>query len=425
MTKTVLAAFVVFASLAYGQGRQSEAEHWIATWAAAPQLPTPPGQARAGAFSGAFNNQTVRMIVHTSIGGHRVRVALSNAFGAAPLTIGAAHVALRAKDSAIAPNSDRALLFNGKPSCSIPVGAFLISDPVDLDVPKLSDLAVSVYVPGDTGLATAHSVGLHTTWITKSGDATAKPEIADAITTQSWYWLTRVEVLAPASTASLVTLGDSITDGTRSTPDTNGSWPAFLAARLQATPATSQIAVLNEGISGNRVLRDGTGPSALERFDRDVLSEPGVKWMTVLEGINDVRRGTGTDLTFGPNRTIPPSEWVTPDELIGAYKQIIDRAHEHGIKVFGATLLPCEGASLYTEHGNETRMSVNQWIRTGGAFDGVIDFDAVTKDAANPNHYRPDFDSGDHLHPNNVGYKAMADSINLALLANGKPKKNR
>ena len=212
------------------------------------------------------------MIVRTSVGGRSVRIALSNAYGAAPLMIGAAHIALRAKDSAIVAGSDRALTFNGKPTCSIPVGAFLLSDSVSLDIPKLGDLAITVYVPGDTGIATTHSVGLHTTYI-QSGDVTAAPDIAASATTASYYWLTSVEVAASPAAAAVVAFGDSITDGTRSTPNANASWPSYLAQRL------NNIAVLNQGISANRVLRDGFGVSALTRFDRDVIGQPGVKWV--------------------------------------------------------------------------------------------------------------------------------------------------
>jgi lysophospholipase L1-like esterase len=401
--RRLLIGGMLLTQLLFAQG-----EKWVPTWVASPQAPRALGPARAGTFSGAFNNQTARMVVHTSIGGRRVRVGLSNAYGAAPLAIGAAHIALRAKDSAIVAGSDRALTFNGKPTCSIPVGAFLLSDPVALEVPRLGDLAISVYVPGDTGIATTHSVGLHTTYI-KPGDATGAAEIADAVTTASWYWISSVEVAAPANMAAVVTFGDSITDGTRSTPNADASWPSFLAQRL------ANIAVLNQGISANRVLRDGFGASALARFDRDVLSQSGVKWVTVLEGINDIGAGIGPDFIFAPRPNAPASEVVTADELIGAYQQMIERAHEHGIKVFGSPLTPFEGAPYYSDHGNETRQTVNQWIKTSHAFDGVIDFEAVVKDPAHPNKMRPEYDSGDHLHPNDAGYKAMAEAVNPAL----------
>lgn len=386
---------------------QQASEKWIPTWVAAPQAPRTLGPARAGVFSGSFNNQTARMVIRTTIAGTRARVVLSNAYGANPLTIGAAHIALRAKESAIASGTDHALTFNGSPSIQIPAGAAIWSDPVAMTLPKAADLAISVYVPGDTGPATTHSVGLHTTWI-KAGDQTAAAEITEAQTTQSWYWISAVEVTAPASTATIVTFGDSITDGTRSTPNADASWPTFLSSR-------TSIPVLNMGISANRVLRDGFGQAALARFDRDVVAVPGVKWMTILEGINDIGAGIGPDFLFPPPANRPDSEIVKPEQLIAAYKQIIDRAHQHGIKVFGSPLMPFKGAAYYTDHGNETRHAVNEWIRTSKAFDALIDFDAITRDPADPEKMKADFDSGDHLHPNDKGYKAMADAIDLHL----------
>jgi lysophospholipase L1-like esterase len=364
------------------------------------------------------------MIVHIGIGGSRVRIRLSNAYGEAPLLIGAAHIALRSKDSAIVPGSDRALTFSGKPSFSIPVGAAVLSDPVNLQAPPAGDLAISIYVPGDTGPATLHSVALHTTYISRTGDAAGAPEITDAATSQSWYWLSSVEVEAGTNAAALVTFGDSITDGTRSTPDTNSSWPSFLERRLLANRATAHIAVLNEGISGNRILRDGIGPAGLARFDRDVLTQPGVKWVTILVGINDIGAGIGEAFIYGPRPNAPASENPTPDDLIGAYRQMIEQAHTHGIKAIGCTLLPFEGSAYYSEGGNRVRLAVNQWIRTGGAFDAVIDFDALMRSPKNPNDIRPEFDSGDHLHPNDAGYKAMADTIDLTMFAGPEAVKN-
>jgi lysophospholipase L1-like esterase len=372
--------------------------------AAAPNssAPQPPAiQPLAG-----LNHQTVRMIVRTSIAGRRLRVEFSNAFGTAPLMLGAAHIALRAKDSEIVPASDRALAFGGRPACAIPPGAMMISDPVDLDVPALSDLAVSMYLPSETGPPTMHGTGLHSTYITRDGNQTADRSIEAAATSQSWYWLSGIDVAAPADAAALVTFGDSITDGATSTPDTNRSWPSYLAARLSANAATANIAVVNQGISGNRVLRDGAGVNALARFDRDVLSVPGVKWVSIMESINDVGIGSRT-----------PAEAVTADDLITGLKQLADRAHMRGIKVIGCTLTPYEGAAYYSEPGEQIRTAINQWIRTSGAFDAVFDFDKVEQDAANPKQFRAGFNTTDHLHPNDTGYKAMADSVDLTLFA--------
>jgi lysophospholipase L1-like esterase len=340
------------------------------------------------------------MIAHTSIGGSRLRIELSNAFGSAPLAIGAAHIAMRDKESAIVPASDRTLLFGGRPTCWIPAGATVISDSVNLDVPAASDLAVSIFIP-ETGTAdTLHAVGLHTTYISKEGNATAQAALADATTTQSYYWLTNIDVAAAPGAAAIVTFGDSITDGAVSTPNTDRSWPSFLARRLAANGGAN-IAVLNQGISGNRLLRDGAGVNALARFDRDVLAQPGVKWLMILEGINDI--GLSSD-----------SDPVTSDDLIAALKQLTERAHEHGLKVIGGTLTPYEGAAYYRESGEPIRMAVNQWIRSSGAFDAVVDFDAVARDPEHPKQFRPGFNNGDHLHPNDAGYEAMANAIDLS-----------
>jgi lysophospholipase L1-like esterase len=233
--------------------------------------------------------------------------------------------------------------------------------------------------------------------------------MADAATTQAYYYLAGIDVLGPSGASLIVALGDSITDGHRSTPDTNHSWPVLLAARLAAQKATANIAVGNMGIGGNRVLRDVTGASALARFDRDVLSQSGVKWVMVLEGINDIGHGTLT-----------PAEMVTADELIAGYKQIIERAHTQGIKVIGCTLTPFEGAYYSKENGEAVREAVNNWIRTSGAYDAVVDFEAATRDPNNPKRLRADLDPGDHLHPNDAGYQAMANAVDLSIFG-GKP----
>ncbi len=276
---------------------QKAGEHWVATWAAAPQAavvlaPPPPGSnSRGPVFQDlkSFHDQTVRMVVRVSLGGRRIRVRLSNAQGRGPLMVGAAHVALHGQGSAIVPGSDRVLLFNGKGTVMIPAGAQMISDAVNLDVPALGDLAVSVFVPGDSGPLTLHALGLQTTYISAPGrDLTGQAAIEGGTTAEYWCWLSGVDVLAPADAAVIVAYGDSITDGATSTVNSNRSWPSILAQRLHANRSTKDLAVVNTAISGNRLLHDFVGTSALARFERDVLSEPGVKWVTLLEGINDI-----------------------------------------------------------------------------------------------------------------------------------------
>ena len=373
--------------------------HWVATWGASPSPQMADHEQMAKAKL-VYDNQTLREIVHTSIGGAKARIRLANPFGGATVTVGAAHIALRTKEAEILPDTDRALTFNGKPACTFGPGVVTVSDPVDFPVPAGGDIAVSLYFPGDTGPAVSNNQ-THTAWISKSGDQAAQATLAEPFTTGAYYWLAGVEVLAPPEAALIVALGDSITESFRSTPDTNRGWPSVLSARLLADKATAHFAVANMGIGGNRLLHDGTGASALARLDRDVLSQPGAKWLIVLEGINDVGR-------TGP-------EAVTAEDLIGADKQIIERAHSMGIRVIGCTLPPFGGASSYRENSEEARAGLNAWIRTGGAFDAVADFEKATQDPADPKKLKAEFDPGDHLHLTDAGYKAMADSIDLAI----------
>jgi lysophospholipase L1-like esterase len=438
--------FTQFGALGLAQNSNSQ-DHWIATWAASPQQPpavgagqrgpapappAPPASVSAGPAAGApgvpapaapaaagrggqrgapplvsLNDQTVRLFVRTSIAGQRLRIEFSNAYGTTPLSIGAAHVALHSKDSAIVAGSDRALAFGGRASVKIPPGASILSDAVALNVPKLADLAISVYTPGDTGPATRHSMALRNAYIVP-GDSTGAPELSSAVTTtNAWLLVSRVDVMAPAAAGTIVAFGDSITDGATSTPETNHSWPSLLAERLAANPATANIAVVNHGISGNRLLLDGTGTNALARFDRDVLSQAGVKWLMILEGINDIGQALRTGAA--------PEAAITADDVIGAYKQMIDRAHTHGIKVIGCTLTPYVGAAYASDAGESVRSAVNNWIKTGGAFDAVVDFDTATRDPANPKQFLPAYNNTDHLHPNDAGYKAMADAVDLTI----------
>ena len=408
--KSRLTLVLLLAQFAHAQ--PAKPGHWVATWGTAQLLvrPLPPATppatppAKQAPAAQGFTNQTVRMVVRTSIGGQRLRIKVENAFNSAPVTIGAAHIALRAKDSEIVAASDRALTFNGKPGCILSPGVVRLSDPVDLKVAPLTDLAVSLYFPGETGPPTSHGTGLHTTYISREGDFTGQPAIADAATTLSYYYLAAVDVEAPAGAAALVTFGDSITDGTASTPNSDHNWPSLLAARLAKNKKTASVGVANMGIGGNRVLYDGSGASALARLDRDVLSQSGVKWVMLLEGINDIGR-VGTNTPEAP----------TADDLIAAYKQLIEIAHTHGIAVIGCTLTPYEGAGYSREPGEAVRQAVNTFIRTGGAFDAVVDFEAATRDSGNPKRFRAAFDPGDHLHPNDAGYQAMADAVDLAI----------
>jgi lysophospholipase L1-like esterase len=394
-------------------------DHWVATWATAESLargpapaPNPnaaqPKQGAPTINARGFDNQTVRMIARTSMAGKRVRVKLENAFGSAPVKVGAAHIALRDKDSAIVTATDRALTFNGEPGVTLGPGAVIASDPVELTVPALSEVAVSLFFPAETGAPTNHGTALHNTYVT-DGDATAKASLDEPTVTQAYYYLAAIDVMAPANAFSIVTYGDSITDGTRSSNEGNHSWPALLAARLAAKRETASIGIANLGISGNRVLRDGAGVSAVARFDRDVLSQSGVKWVMLREGINDIGREASN-----------PAEMVEANDVIGGYKQIIDQAHTHGLKIIGCTLTPYGSAGYQREHGESVRQKVNEWIRTSGAFDAVADFEKATRDASTPPKIRAEFDPGDHLHPNDAGYQAMADAVDLAVFTKKK-----
>lgn len=381
-------------------------DHWVGTWAATP-VALAAAQSAAGVVPASFNNQTLRLIVRTSIGGHQVRVRLSNAFGTQPLAVGAAHIAIRGAGAAIVPGSDRTLTFGGAKSTKIWAGALMISDPVELDVPALGDLAVSIYLPGDVPATlpiTGQSTARQTNYISPAGDFTASADMPVSTTKISWYFVAGVEVMAPEQVGAVVALGDSLTASNISTPDTNNRWPDELARRFAA--AHRQMGVLNQGTGGNRILHDGAGENGLHRLDRDVLSQPGVTHMIVILGINDIR-----------SRNV--AEAVTADDMIAGYKQMILRAHARGIKIFGGTLLPYENETYapgsYTPEGEAKRVAVNAWIRTSGAFDGVIDFEKALRDPSHPTSMLPKYDVGDHLHPNDLGYRTMGEAVDLAL----------
>jgi lysophospholipase L1-like esterase len=355
-----------------------------------------------------FGDSTLRQIVHVSMGGRAVRVRFTNEFGVEALKISAAHVALSAGQGAIQPGTDRAITFGGKPSITIPVGSVVVSDPVTLQVPALADLAISIYFPSQQiSTATTHMVANQTNYLQK-GNLAGAEKLPSATGVRSWYFLRGVDVEASTDHArAIVTLGDSITDGDRSSVDQNHRWPDVLSRRLQASTNQKDVAVLNAGISGNRVLRDNAGPNALSRFDHDVLTQPGVKYVVVLESINDIGRLANNN---------DPDNWVTAEELEAGFQQLAMRAHEHGLKIFGATILPYKGAGYFSEKGEAVRQAVNDWIRTSGVFDGVVDLDKATRNPAAPQVFLPAYDSGDHLHPNDAGYNAMGEALDLSLL---------
>jgi lysophospholipase L1-like esterase len=369
-------------------------------------------------YTPEFNDQTLRYIVHTSIGGNQVRVQISNTFGTEPLVIGAAHIARRMGGASIDPSTDRPLTFGGEHQVTIPVGAPVLSDPVELEVPALSDLAVSLYLPQPTTADTMHLLALQTNYVTY-GNATGALDLPDATTTTSWHFLTRVDVQVDRRLTAVVALGDSITDGANSTVDANRRWPDVLAARFQEGGRASRFAVINEGIIGSRILHPTEtqygnlfGPSALARFDRDVLAQPGISHVIVLLGINDIGH---------PGADAPDSEEVTAQEIARGLLQFVQRAHEKGIKVFGATLTPFEDTTLpgfYSPDKELKRQAVNHWIRTSDAFDEVIDFDAVIRDPTHPERILPIYDGGDHLHPSDAGQQAMGEAIPLELFKN-------
>ena len=406
---------------------QANPDHWVVTWATSAQIYRPPAPAVTpaaappAALSAAnptaparprapreFDNQTVRMVVHTSIGGKRMRLQLTNPFGGATVEVGGAHVALRDKESSIVGGSDRVVTVAGSKTFRMLPGETLVSDPVDLEFAPLADLAVSLYFPAPTGLLASHGLGLHTTYISGEGDFTAQASIPEPTTTAAYYWISAIDVVAPADAAAIVTLGDSITDGAASTANQDRMWPARLAARLQANKATANIAVANEGISGNRILMDGSGVAALARLDHDVLLQTGAKWVMFLEGINDI--GNQVNVNTG----------LAPADLIAAMRQIVDRAHMAGLKAIGCTLTPFEGAKYYSEAGEVMREAENDFIRSSGVFDAVVDFDAAVRDPMNPKRFRTEMQSGDNLHPSDAGYQAMADAIDLSIFAGKK-----
>ncbi|HZK89236.1 MAG TPA: SGNH/GDSL hydrolase family protein [Stellaceae bacterium] len=381
----------------------SEKRHWVGAWTAAP----------APAEGAAFANHTLRMIPRVSLGGGTIRVRVSNAYGVHPLRVGAARVALRDAGPAIAPGSDRQLLFGGEASATIAAGAVLVSDPVALEVPALADLAVSLYLPDElpASFGITGRDARQTNYVSPVGDFTAEPAMPVGRLTDDWYFLCGVDVVAPDNTTGIVAVGDSLTDANISTHDGHHSWPSQLARRLAARidrGGGRPAAVMNQGLGGNRILHDVRGDSGLRRFDRDVIAQPGVTHAVIMLGANDLR-----------NRGAKPEEEVNAPQMIAGLQQLALRGRTHGITMIGCTLTPFWNETFlpgaWNARREAVREKVNAWLRESGAFDAIVDFDAALRDPENKLRMLPKYDCGDHLHPSDLGYRTMGDAIDLAL----------
>ena len=397
-----------------GSSMPGAAAEWVATWGSAPLPPSPAfGPTPATA---SYADQTIRQVVRISAGGERVRIRFTNEYGAKPLLIGAARVALADSTGEIQAGTDKEILFAGKPDALVPPGAPLLSDPVDLPLKSLATVSISIYLPEDTGPCTCHAVGMQTGYVSDKGDFT-KQAFTPKQKIQSRAFISGIEVESASPARAVVAFGDSITDGVGSTPDKNMRWPDLLAERLAARGGRTAWGIVNLGISGNRVLNDQAGQSALARFDRDVLAVPGAAYVIVFEGVNDL--GTSFGKFAGPLaeffKSMAPAHKASADALIAGYQQIIRRAHSRGLKVIGATIAPYEGSAYWSPEGDSQRERVNRWIRTGGGFDGVLDFDAALRDPARPAQIKDGLHAGDHLHGSDAGYEAVARSIDLSL----------
>ena len=388
---------------------------WVSTWAASPMAATPPSLAAADDFSAAgFTDQTIRDIIWSSVGGQAARVRLSNTFGTQAVTFDQVDIGVSAGGASIAAGTNRLVTFDGSKSVTLAPGAEAVSDPVPLAVPSQTDLAVSLFTRAATGPATYHSDAQQVNYVSTAGDyAGSESGAAFTTTSQHWYFADDVDVLAaPPTRGTIVAFGNSITDGYQSTVNANARWPNDLARRILAGPPGQIHPVVDEGISGNRVLNDSVcfGVNAQARFLRDAAGRAGARYVILLEGINDI----GFSQTPNSGCTAP-NTGVSAAQIIAGYRHLIAAAHAAGLKIFGGTLTPFQGAAYYSAAGEAKREAVNNFIRTSGAFDGVIDFDAAVRDPANPLQILPAYDSGDHLHPNDAGYQAMANAVNLAL----------
>lgn len=375
---------------------------WTVSWSAAPDSAGP-----------AMQPQSLRQVIRTSIGGTRVRVHLSNQYGNAPVTIGPVRVAIHAAGGAIAPGSDHALLFGGHDSVTIAPGASVVSDGVGMTVAPLQELAVSMFLPAPVAQPTIHGAAMQTAFAAPGADLTAAAAFPTGQVTHSRYFISDLDVASDAAPRALVVVGDSISDGIGSTENGNRRWTDALAERLQATPGLASVAVSNAGIAGNRLLRDANeiyvGSSMLARLEHDALDKPGLHTIVLAAGINDISASV--------LQPAAPAEQASAQQIIDGMKALIRRAHAKRVQVWGATLIPyADSEGFYSAEGEKKRQAVNAWIRTAGAFDAVIDFDRTVRDAAHPDHLLAAYDSGDHLHPNDAGYKAMAAAVDLRKL---------
>jgi lysophospholipase L1-like esterase len=377
-----------------------EGLRWVGTWTTTP----------APAEGVAFANQTFRMNARVSIGGDRLRVRLSNAYGSRPLLVGTAYLGLRDAGSGLVSGSNKKLSFGGGDSVTIAAGALAVSDPVAFDLPPLADIAISIYLPGDlpANFGITGRYARQVNYVSPPGDFADSTVMPVGSVTGDWFFVSGVDVLASSETGGVVAVGDSLTDANISTLDAHCRWPDQLSRRLQARRGGRPMGVMNQGLGGNRILHDIRGDSGLRRFDRDVVAQPGVTHVIVMLGTNDLR-----------NRWAKPEEEVTADQMIAGLKQLAVRARTAGIKIFGATLTPFENETFlpgaWTPIREQTRQTVNEWVREGGAFDAVIDFDRALRDPEHPTSMLPIYDCGDHLHPSDLGYNKMGDVIDLSL----------
>lgn len=411
--------FLVIAGTAHDAVASDNQARWIGSWSASQQLVEP-----ANALNPEdLRDATLRQIVHLSLGGREIRVHLSNRFGTTPLHIGSVHIArpVSPDSSKIVPDTDNALTFSGSTAVTIPAHADYLSDPVAFSADALSDVAITLHIDAPPNEQTGHPGSRATSYVAH-GDLVSATELAGAKTADHWYFIAGIDVAAPLEAEAIVVIGDSITDGHGATTNGNDRWPDVLARRLQNDRSLSHLAVLNQGIGGNRLLNDGLGPNALSRFDRDVICQPGVRYLVVLEGINDIGmlEHSGEVDRAGHDALVR--------QMIGAYEQMIALAHTHNIKIIGGTIMPFVGSGYYhpTSASEADRQAVNQWIRDPNHFDAMIDFEKIVRDPDHPDRLLPAFDSGDHLHPSPAGYAAMAQGIPTSLFVpSAAPKARR